>query len=248
MLDKIIQTKQQELSHFPDIAESALLPNDRDFLSIFHSFAIVAEMKAKSPSEGQIATTYSPPDIAARYEQGGASALSVLCDHTYFSGDYVHLTQARNACALPLLCKEFIIDSKQVYAARAAGASACLLIVRVLTDAQLASLKACIERLGMTAVIEVFNQEEIDRALAVSPQVLGINNRDLNSLKMDTDLSMHLKNHVPDHIYCMSFSGVKTPEDIQKRRAQGFAGVLVGTALMRADDPAAFLAMARPSA
>ena len=248
MLDKIIKTKQQEVTQLPDIAKSALLPNDRDFLSIFQDFSIIAEMKAKSPSEGQMVTAYSPADIAACYEQGGASALSVLCDHDYFGGDYAHVTQARNACALPLLCKEFIIDPKQVYAARAAGASACLLIVRVLTDAQLADLKACIERLGMTAVIEVFNQEEIDRALAVSPQVLGINNRDLNSLKMDTDLSLHLKNHVPDHIYCMSFSGIKTPEDIQKRRAQGFAGVLVGTALMRAEDPAAFLAMARSSA
>ena len=248
MLDKIIHTKQQEVAHLPDSAESALLPNDRDFLSIFQEFAIIAEMKAKSPSEGQMVTSYSPADIAACYEQGGASALSVLCDRDYFGGEYAHLTQARNACTLPLLCKEFIIDPKQVYAARASGASACLLIVRVLTDAQLANLKACIERLGMTAVIEVFTQEEIDRALAVSPQVLGINNRDLNSLKMDADLSMHLKNHVPNHIYCMSFSGVKTPEDIQKRRAQGFAGVLVGTALMRAEDPAAFLAMARSSA
>ncbi len=242
ILNKIFTAKQKDINSLAD-QPTGLEPSDRDFLLAIQQsgFGIIAEMKQRSPSEGELCQHYHPAQRAQAYQAGGATALSILTDQTFFGGDYSHITLARQACQLPILCKDFIIDPKQIYAARAAGADACLLIVRILTDDQLATLKHTIEHLNMTALVEVFNEQDLSRALAVNAKLVGVNNRDLDTLQMDTTASYRLQKLIPNQVTLLSLSGVKTPAEVHQLKQAGMDGVLMGTCLMRAQDPTAFL-------
>ncbi|MDA7742571.1 indole-3-glycerol-phosphate synthase, partial [Francisellaceae bacterium] len=177
---------------------------------------------------------------AKQYERGGAKALSILTDKKFFGGRFSDIENVKQACSLPVLCKDFIIDVCQVHRARLAGADACLLIVRILSDEQLSLLHQEIENLGMNALVEIFDEQDLKRALKVNPKIIGINNRNLDTLTMNTNNARSLKQLIPEHILTFSLSGAKTPEDIRNTLKE-VDGVLVGTALMKAQDPENFL-------
>ena len=244
-LDKILTQKQLDLPKLTPLMPDTLPLAQGSFVPALRkaSFAIMAEMKAKSPSQGELCTDYNPVVRARQYVAGGATAISVLTDTPFFGGSFADLEQVTAAVDMPVLCKDFIIDPQQIYHARQAGAEAVLLIVRILTDAQLQELAECIESLGMTALVEVFDALDIERALAIGPQVIGINNRNLDSLSMDTNHSTELSKLIPKSIFTLSLSGIERPEDI-RQYTQRCDGVLLGTALMKSDDPTEFLQQA----
>lgn len=242
ILKQILQSKKAEIAQLPNLKWEDCTPSDRDFLAAIKakSFAVIGEIKSKSPSEGIICEAFHPDEIAKRYESAGVAALSVLTDHTYFNGSFEALQQAREACSLPALCKEFIIDEKQILQARKYGADAILLIVRILSDEQLAQFKHLAERLKMAVLIEVFDEQDCERALAVQPQLIGINNRNLDTLEMDTDNASRLKPLFSKDLCILSLSGVKSPNDVIKLK-NSFNGALIGTALMRSDKPSLYI-------
>ena len=246
LLERILDNKHKEVAHLRSRGVSRPGPSSRDFMAALgrRHPAIVAEMKARSPSEGVISSHYYPDTIARTYERGGADALSVLTDQRFFGGSFSHLQAARSACTLPVLCKDFIIDHCQISEARAYGADACLLIVRILEDHQLHTLYKACQALGMTALVEVFNEQDLERALALEPELVGINNRCLDTLQVDRDNAARLQPLIPADVLTLSLSGVKQPADI-RRTARGFTGILIGTALMHSTDPAEFLRLAR---
>jgi len=247
-LEKILTQKQRDVACLTTIDPKTLSLADGQFYHVLHQtpFSLIAEMKKASPSEGVMAEHYNPAQRAKWYQQGGATAISVLTDQHFFQGDFSHITAATQAVDLPVLCKDFIIDAKQVYHARAAGAQAVLLIVRILDDVQLEDLLALIEALGMTALVEIFDTTDLARALAVGANVIGINNRNLDSLATDTSHSLQLAKYVPSGVICLSLSGVKQPQDVVSY-TQDCQGVLLGTAVMRAANPAQFLQDAQHS-
>ena len=242
ILQKIIESKRNELKILPDIMPEALLPARYNFLKAIqtHKPAIIAELKSKSPSEGIIDPNYDPVAIAKAYQSGGACALSVLTDTPFFGGSFEDIRKVRNVVTLPILCKEFIIDEKQIYHARLKGADACLLIVRCLDKERLHTLIQCIESLNMTALVEVFDEKETETALACNAKLIGVNNRNLDTLEMDTNNIARLQKIIPKHITLLSLSGAKTPQDLHHFGVT-YDGVLAGTALMRAHDKVAFL-------
>jgi indole-3-glycerol phosphate synthase len=243
ILDDIVRKKQQEIALMPDIDEALLVHNNRDFLAAVvaaKGHAVIAELKARSPSEGVICSDYNPVAIAKQYQEGGVACISVLTDESFFGGSFEHLKQVQRAVTIPVLCKEFILDVKQIKQARQAGASACLLIVRILSDAQLHELYHEITRWNMTPLVEVFDQADCARAIKLGAKLVGINNRNLDTLVMDTANSQRLNTVFPRGTTVLSLSGAKTPEDI-KHMCQQFDGALVGTALMRATDRVGFL-------
>lgn len=204
--------------------------------------AVIAEIKRASPSKGVLRENYDPADIAAAYQRGGAVALSVLTDHDFFQGDDKHLIAARAACTLPVLRKDFTIDPYQVYEARALGADCILLIVAALGDAQLGDLAGLSSHLGMDALIEVHDAEELERAGNVNPRLLGINNRNLRTFDTRLQTTIDLMQAVPDNAIVITESGIHRAEDVALMRAHGVNAFLVGEALMRSDDPGARLA------
>ncbi len=243
ILDDIITKKQLEIAAMPDIDEALLAFSNRDFLGAIRrakGHAVIAELKARSPSEGVICADYDPVAIAKQYQEGGAACISVLTDASFFGGSFEHLKQVHQVVSIPLLCKEFILDIKQIKMARLAGASACLLIVRILTDAQLHALYHAILRWNMTPLVEVFDLPDCERAVRLGAQLVGINNRNLDTLAMDANNSQRLNSLFPAGTTVLSLSGAKTPEDI-KLSCQQFGGVLVGAALMRSEDRVDFL-------
>lgn len=243
ILDHILQNKKLEIETLPTVNPAELQPSNRSFLQAIRQtdFAIIGEIKSRSPSEGIICEDFHPAEIAKSYEDAGINALSVLTDQPFFGGSYEDLQTARAACNLPAMCKEFILDEKQIYQARLHGADAVLLIVRILSDTQLKALKSCIESFNMTALIEIFDEEDCSRALAVNPQVIGINNRNLDTLEMDMDNAKRLKPLISSDISIISLSGVRTPANMEQL-SHSFDGVLAGTALMRAENPSDYCA------
>lgn len=199
--------------------------------------AVIAEIKRSSPSKGLLRPDYRPADIARSYQAGGAAALSVLTDVDFFQGDDAHLTQARDACELPVLRKDFTIDAYQVYEARALGADCILLIVACLGDAQLNDLGGLAAHLGMDALVEVHDAEELQRALALRPPLLGINNRNLRSFETSLETTLDLLSAVPDGVTVVTESGIHKPEDVALMRRRGVDAFLVGEAFMRAVNP-----------
>lgn len=197
---------------------------------------LLAEIKRKSPSAGPIRPDLDPSEVAAEYMAGGAAALSVLTDFDFFGGDLDSLRAARAAVDLPILRKDFMIDEVQFHEARAAGADAILLIVRILDDAQLADFQALAGDLGMSALVEVHDRNEMERALAAGATLIGINNRDLRTFTTDLDLSVSLAPEVDPSITLVAESGIRTPEDVQRLGAAGVNAILVGESLMRQDD------------
>ncbi len=199
--------------------------------------AVIAEIKRASPSAGLIREDFDPAWLAASYAAGGATCLSVLTDQQFFKGDDAFVAQARAACDLPVLRKEFIIDAWQVYQTRAMGADALLLIAAALDVEQLAELSALAESLGLSVLVEVHNEEELERALSVPGRLLGINNRDLHRFVTDLDTTLRLAPRVPDDRLVVSESGIHSPPDIARLQAGGIGAFLIGESFMRQPDP-----------
>ena len=217
--------------------------NTRDFTGALKARAarsqdaVIAEIKRASPSAGLIRQDFDPAVLAKSYADGGASCLSVLTDRQFFQGDDAFVAQARAACDLPVLRKEFIIDAWQVYQTRALGADAMLLIAAALDVHQLAELSALGESLGLSVLVEVHNDDELDRSLSVPGQLLGINNRDLHRFVTDLNTTLRLAPQVPDDRLVISESGIHTPSDIKKLQAGNIGAFLIGESFMRQPDP-----------
>lgn len=203
--------------------------------------AIISEIKKASPSAGLISSDFNPVRIAGEYRQAGAAALSVITEVHHFHGSLETLAMLRWQTDLPILCKDFIIDAYQILEARRAGADAVLLIAALLEPSDLESLRTEAERLGMDALIEVHNEEELRTALDAGAGLIGVNNRDLRTFKVSLDVSLDLAQRLPADMPAVAESGIKTADDIRRLSKAGYKGFLVGEQLMRASSPGAAL-------
>jgi indole-3-glycerol phosphate synthase len=204
--------------------------------------AVIAEIKRASPSRGLLRDPFEPAEIARSYAAAGAAGLSVLTDRDFFQGHEDHLKEARAACELPVLRKDFIIDPYQIHEARLIGADCILLIVAALDDATLGALARLAASLEMDVLMEAHAEEELERALALGARLIGINNRDLRSFETRLETTLRLLPLIPTDCLVVTESGIHTPEDVALMRAHGVHAFLVGEAFMRADDPGAKLA------
>ena len=240
ILQKIInQLRQDEEKNFNDFDKKHFVLKSRPPplpLGSGQPFFLIAEIKKASPSRGVIREHFDPVAIAQSYIQGKASALSIITEKNFFQGDKKYLAQIRELTKLPLLRKDFIIHPYQVYESFNLGADLVLLIAAALGEDDLISLYRDIQSLGLTPLIEVHNREELARALALKPQLIGINNRDLKTFAVDISLSLTLKKFIPDSIPVISESGIFTAEHIRILKNEGFAGALIGESLLRQEN------------
>ncbi|WP_293705832.1 indole-3-glycerol phosphate synthase TrpC [Stenotrophomonas sp. UBA7606] len=199
--------------------------------------AVIAEVKKASPSKGVIRPDFHPADIAVSYEFGGASCLSVLTDVDFFQGADLYLQQAREACTLPVLRKDFVIDPYQIYEARVLGADCILLIVSALDDQQLADLSNLALQLGMDVLVEVHDIDELERAIQVPVPLIGINNRNLRTFEVSLQNTLSLKDAVPRDRLLVTESGILGPADVKLMRDAGVNAFLVGETFMRVEEP-----------
>ncbi len=251
VLDRILQRKVEEL------AEARAQTSDRemmrraersghatrDMMAALQSdrVSLIAEVKRASPSKGELTRDFAPVMIAATYACNGAAAISILTDQDFFRGNLEYLTAARQAVAVPVLRKDFVIDPYQVYEGRAAGADAILLIVAALSDPQLADLYALTNELGMKALVEAHNEEEMARALRLGAQLIGINNRDLKTFNVDLGTTARLASMVDDDVVLVAESGIFSAADAREMGRLGARAILVGEALMKAPDPVSLI-------
>jgi indole-3-glycerol phosphate synthase len=198
---------------------------------------VIAEVKKASPSKGVLRPDFQPAAIAASYAEHGAACLSVLTDVQFFQGAAEYLVQARAACALPVLRKDFMVDLYQVYEARAMGADAILLIVAALDHGLMADLEACARELGMDVLVEVHDGEELDAALKLQTRLVGINNRNLRTFDVTLDTTLGLLDRIPQDRLVVTESGILAPADVARMRAADVHAFLVGEAFMRAENP-----------
>ena len=252
-LAEIVKQKEREISQArKDVDEGRLAELARqrsDFRSLyaalFHPGAagvnIIAEIKRASPSRGDIAPDLDAPRTALRYEKGGAAAVSVLTDPTYFKGSLDDLTAARSACTLPVLRKEFIVSSYQVYEAAAAGADAILLIARILSARKLNRLYALCRELGMDALVEIHTPEDARTVAASGARLVGINNRNLSTFETDIAIALDLVARLTPGQVPVAASGISRPADIQRNLKAGIFNFLVGESIVRSDDPVRFI-------
>ncbi len=254
ILERILRTKAREVELARAAcpvetlrAKIASLPPPRDFEGAMRATiasgraAVIAEIKKASPSRGVLRPIFDPAAIAARYEAGGATCLSVLTDRDYFQGAPEFLTGARDACALPVLRKDFIVDEYQVLEARAIGADCILLIVAALAPDELADLAELARGFGMSVLVEVHDASELEIALAVDAGLVGVNNRDLRTFDVSLDTTLSLLPRVPRDRIVVTESGILARADVERMRASGVNAFLVGEAFMRAADPGAAL-------
>jgi indole-3-glycerol phosphate synthase len=246
ILDQIVASKRKEIvaarRHVPEAAlerQRAAAPPVRDFRAALEragEVCIIAEIKKASPSAGVLRADFDPIAIARIYEQHGAAAISVLTDAPYFQGSLDHLRAVRAAVSLPVLRKDFLLDRYQVLEARCAGADAVLLIAEILDDATLRELLDETHRLGMCALVELYDPANLPRVLASGARLIGINNRDLRTFVTRLEHTLELAAHVPPDCCLVSESGIGTNADLVRLQASGVRAVLVGESLMRARD------------
>lgn len=202
---------------------------------------VIAEVKKASPSKGVLRADFQPAAIAASYENGGAACLSVLTDEQFFQGSAEYLQQARAACAIPVLRKDFMVDMYQVYEARAMGADCILLIVAALDHGLMAEMEACAHELGMDVLIESHDGDELAAALKLKSRLIGINNRNLRTFDVTLDTTLNLLDRIPQERMVITESGILNGDDVARMRAADVHAFLVGEAFMRAADPGAEL-------
>lgn len=250
ILQRILRVKQQEVeqrtAHRPlhklrERANGQTPP--RGFLDALRrkqqqgDFAVIAEIKKASPSKGVMRTDYQPDAIARSYAAAGAACLSVLTDQDFFQGHEQHLSTARGACKLPVIRKDFIIDTYQVAEARSIGADCILLIAAALTDDQLRTLFDEARAWGMDVLVEVHNETELSRALKLDLDIIGINNRNLRTFEVDLNTTYELLDKIPSEVTVVTESGILQPSDVLAMRKRDVHAFLVGEAFMRAADP-----------
>jgi indole-3-glycerol phosphate synthase len=245
ILDQILDWKQveveqqkraQPLEAMRDAARSAPPPRDLAAALRAPGVSLIAEIKRASPSKGLLRPDLDPGAQAAAYEAHGAAAISVLTDERFFRGSLDDLRAVRQTVRLPVLRKEFVIDDYQVYQARAAGADAVLLIVAALDDGALHPLYELTHELGMSALVEVHDEPELERALCLYPRILGINNRNLHTFAVSLDVTARLSARVPPETLLVAESGIHTAGDVERLAALGVHGMLVGESLVCAPD------------
>jgi indole-3-glycerol phosphate synthase len=210
-----------------------------------HEIAVIAEIKRRSPSRGDLALDLDPAVLAGDYSRGGAAALSVLTDEEFFSGAVADLQLARGAVELPVLRKDFTVSFRDLYDARSMGADAALLIVAALGQDELEQLVTLAAELGLGALVEVHDEEELARALDAGATLVGVNQRDLHTFEVDTDRAVRVGQAMPDGVVRVAESGVRSPGDVSRLFDAGFHAVLVGETLVRAEDPAEALRQLR---
>ncbi|HEX7664717.1 MAG TPA: indole-3-glycerol-phosphate synthase [Polyangiaceae bacterium] len=253
VLDAIVAKKREEVAALKAAAPPPKLA--RTPIDVFSALErapgdplrLITEIKFKSPSAGPLSRALSAAERAIVYARGGATMISVLCDETFFDGSFVRLAEARaaldaNALAVPLLAKEFVIDESQLDLARASGADAVLLIARIVDEAALPALVDAAFARGLEPIVEVVSDAEIERALATEARVFGVNARDLDTLKMDPARAAELVAKIPRGRVALHFSGIGSGIDVSNVARGRADGALLGEALMRRDDPSAFLA------
>ena len=254
ILQRIVAVKTEEVARAKGVkplavlrAEAGRAPPARDFAGVLRARiaagkpAVIAEIKKASPSRGVLREQFDPAAIAASYARHGAACLSVLTDEQFFRGTLEHLRQARAACSLPVLRKDFTLEPYQVYEARAAGADCVLLIVAVLETARMRELEAVAHELGMAVLVEVHDAVELEHALALETPLIGINNRDLRTFETRLETTLDLLDRIPDDRIVVAESGILTREHVRTLLARRVGCFLVGEAFMRAADPGAEL-------
>jgi indole-3-glycerol phosphate synthase len=247
VLDEILTTKRAEVEGLRAreaqlSAALATAPPVRDFAGALRrpdgGLAVIAEIKRRSPSKGDLAPDLDPADTARAYAAGGAACLSVLTDGPFFGGELDDLRAAREASGLPVLRKDFTVDPLQLVEARAAGADAALLIVAALPDdGLLRALHETATGLGLAVLVETHDEPELDRALALGPHVVGVNARDLGTFGEDLSVGERMAKRIPPAVVAVAESAIRTVDDARRMAAAGFDAVLVGEALVRAADP-----------
>jgi len=245
MLDKIIAQKRQEIEQRKKSVTLTYLQEriarQKPSLDIAlnlkgNHIRLIAEVKQASPSRGMLIPNLNPVELAQTYAEGGAAAISVLTEENYFMGSIEHLAAIREVVGLPLLRKDFIFDPYQVYESRAYGADALLLIVAVLNQEQLKELVSLSHSLGLRCLVEVHNKGEVERAILSEAEIIGINNRDLDTFSIDINMTRRLRPLIPQERIVVSESGIKNKRDIEKLGKWGVDAVLVGEALVTAND------------
>lgn len=216
-------------------AESARLP--KKFSKIFsQEFACIAEIKKASPSKGLLTQDFQPERIAREYERGGASAISVLTDGEFFGGSIEDMRKVREASSLPVLRKEFIIDEYQIYEARVHGADAVLLISEILSESELRGFISLAKELSLDSIVEGHTAEEITKARRAGAEIIGVNNRDLNTFSLDPETSARLRSLIPEGVIAVSESGIRTSDELRRLVDLGYHGALIGETLMVLQD------------
>jgi indole-3-glycerol phosphate synthase len=245
MLDKIVAQKKVEVEQKKKAVAIACLQEriarqkpSLDFALALKSdhIRLIAEVKKASPSRGMLKPNFNPTELAQTYAEGGATAISVLTESNYFMGSIEHLEAIKEVVQLPLLRKDFIFDPYQVYESRAYGADALLLIAAILSQRQLEELISLSHGLGLKCLVEVHNEGELERAIISESEIIGINNRDLNTFSVDINTTRRLRPLVPEEKIVVSESGIKSQRDIEKLRYWRVDAVLVGEALVTAAD------------
>jgi indole-3-glycerol phosphate synthase len=251
VLDRILESRRGEVEHRKKVLPETALKYGvkaaspvRDFVGALSrpGINVVAELKPASPSRGVLREPFEPAALAQSFETAGAAALSVLTETEFFRGSLKNLRDARKSVQLPALRKDFIFDSWQVWESRANDADSFLLIVAVLSEAELKELLALGRELGMEPLVEVHTREELNRALAAGARIIGVNNRNLKTLEVHPETSIELIDHIPEDCIAVSESGIDTPGELARLHAAGFDAFLIGTRLMVSSDPAGALA------
>lgn len=250
ILKKIVARKWQEVKERQKTLSLANCksmafdqPPTRGFVSAIEAkvaankAAVIAEIKKASPSKGVIRENFIPAEIATSYESAGAACLSVLTDHDFFQGHEDYLKQAREACSLPVIRKDFMVDPYQIFESRIIGGDCILLIAACLSKGQMQDLSGLAKEVGLDVLVEVHNAQELESALTLNTKLLGINNRDLHSFDVSLNTTFDLLDSIPDNRIVVTESGINTVQDVQQMQQHHVNSFLVGESFMRADDP-----------